>query len=144
LQVGWSVFFFIETAAVDMSRSPEQQIVMEIDKIVLCEDLPLHKSERPKRLLEDALGAVLAPCVKALSCNLVHGVGEALQQRRYFVFVIRNELYLLGPGSDWMITLPDDVSLNEQLCQRHPAVRIRQVQYRQPEPVVGPIPKRPG
>ena len=94
------VFFFVETTAIDMSRPPEQQIVSEIDQIVLRESLPLREPERCKCLLEDALRAVHLPDGIGFTGDLVYRVGKTLQQRRYFVTLIRDEIYLLSPGSD--------------------------------------------
>ena len=127
-----------------MSRPPEQQIVSEIDQIVFREDLPLRKPERCKCLPEDALRAVHLPDGIGFAGDLVYRVGKTLQQRRYFVILIRDEISLLSPRGDRMIALPDHVSFNVQLCQRHVAIRVGEVQNRQLEPVVGPIRKCSG
>src|SRR5271168_2590533 len=107
-----------------MSCPPEQQTVMKIDQIVLHENLVRFEAKRRKLLPEDALRAVHHPRIKTPTSTFIHRVGEDFRQTSHFVFLISDESYLLGPGSDGMIALPDYMSFNDKFRQRHLAIRI--------------------
>jgi hypothetical protein len=56
LQVGGAVLLRIEAAAVDIARTPEQQIAPKIDEVVFHEIRSFLETEGEERLPEDALG----------------------------------------------------------------------------------------
>src|SRR4029077_14458339 len=81
LQVGGPVLLGIKGAAVDVARTPEQQIPSKIDEIVLHEIRPFLQTERDKRLSEDALGRVDRPRRVSCRSDLVEHIAKSRRKR---------------------------------------------------------------
>src|SRR5205814_6365925 len=106
LQIRGAVRFRVEASAVDVSSSPIEHIVVEVNQVVLHEVATWGQAERDERLAKDALGCVDFPFGISVGRNSVEDVRKGLGQRSDVVSLVRDKVYFLCSAGDGVIASP--------------------------------------